>query len=60
MSLKSQLSVSDVVDRVRKCPECGKKGFLAFIKDEKGTGMKCDYCGSRLEFIAKPKLQIRD
>lgn len=60
MALRSRFSVSDVANRVRKCPECNQKGFLAFIKDEEGTGMRCDNCGSRLEFVAKPKLEIKN
>lgn len=59
MALKSRFSVKEVANSVRKCPECNEEGYLAFVNDEKGTGMRCDNCGSRLEFVAQPMLKIK-
>ncbi len=57
MALKSVISMSDVVDEPKECPECKKTGFLGFINDSKGIGLVCDNCGTRYEFVAEPKLK---
>ncbi|PTD93570.1 hypothetical protein C9439_07065 [archaeon SCG-AAA382B04] len=59
MALKSRFSVQEVASNIKRCPECKEKGYLAFINDRKGTGMRCDNCGSRLEFVAQPQLKIK-